>query len=87
MLTDLKRGTEQFTEYYQQVKEHLAPHAKLMIVLNKIDEVEDVLTPQETIRLLTSGEEIIPISARTSKNIEGLVQKLVSAVQIGRAHV
>lgn len=82
MLTDLKRGTEQFTEYYQQVKEHLAPHAKLMIVLNKIDEVEDVLTPQETIRLLTSGEEIIPISASTSKNIEGLVQKLVSAVQI-----
>lgn len=82
MLTDLKRGTEQFTEYYRQVKEHLAPHTKLMIVLNKTDEVEDVLTPQETIRLLTSGEEIIPISARTGKNIEGLIQKLVNAIQV-----
>lgn len=82
MITDLKRGSEGFSEYYQQIKTHLSTNAKLMIVLNKTDEVDDVLTPQETIRLLTSGEEIIPISARTGRNLEGLIQKLVDAVQV-----
>lgn len=82
MITDLKRGCEGFSEYYRQIKNHLSANSKLMIVLNKIDEVNDVLTPQETIRILTSGEEIIPVSARTGKNLEGLTQKLVDTVQI-----
>lgn len=80
LLTDLSRGAECFEDYYEQVKAHLAPEAKLVIVLNKTDQVEDLLTPQETIRLFTSGEKIIPVSARTGSNLEVLVQELTNTV-------
>ena len=58
LLTDLQRGAESFEEYYCEVKKHLTDTAKLIIVLNKTDQVEDLLTPQETIRLFTSGEQM-----------------------------
>lgn len=82
LLTDLSRGVECFEEYYQQVKERIAPDATLLIVLNKTDRVDDLLTPQETIRLFTSGEEIIPISAKEGTNLDGLVEKLTEAVNL-----
>lgn len=82
LLTDLSRGAECFEEYYQQVKERIAPDATLLIVLNKTDRVDDLLTPQETIRLFTSGEEIIPISAKEGTNLDGLVEKLTEAVNL-----
>lgn len=82
LLTDLSRGAECFEEYYQQVKERIAPDATLLIVLNKTDRVDDLLTPQETIRLFTSGEEIIPISAKEGTNLDGLVEKLTEAVDL-----
>lgn len=82
LLTDLSRGTESFEEYYRQVKAHIAPEAKLIIILNKTDRVEDLLTPQETIRLFTSGEEIIPISARTGANLDLLIQELTDTVNL-----
>lgn len=82
LLTDLNRGAESFEEYYQQVKKHILPEAKLIIVLNKTDQVDDLLTPQETIRLFTSGEEIIPISARTSSNLEVLIRELTNTVNL-----
>lgn len=83
LLTDLSRGEESFEEYYRQVKEHISPEARLIIVLNKTDQVEDVLTPQETIRLFTAGEKIIPISARTGTNLDLLVKELLDAVNGG----
>lgn len=86
LLTDLSRGVERFESYYRQVKEKLAPDACLLIVLNKTDEVDDLLTPQETIRLFTSGEEIIPISAKTGTNLELLIQELVEAVNLNSFH-
>lgn len=82
LLTDLSRGSESFEEYYRQVKAHIAPEAKLIIILNKTDRVEDLLTPQETIRLFTSGEEIIPISARTGANLDLLIQELTDTVNL-----
>lgn len=82
LLTDLSRGTESFEEYYRQVKAHIAPEARLIIILNKTDRVEDLLTPQETIRLFTSGEEIIPISARTGANLDLLIQELTDTVNL-----
>lgn len=82
LLTDLSRGTESFEEYYRQVKAHIASEAKLIIILNKTDRVEDLLTPQETIRLFTSGEEIIPISARTGANLDLLIQELTDTVNL-----
>lgn len=86
LLTDLSRGAECFEEYYQQVKERIAPDATLLIVLNKTDKVEDLLTPQETIRLFTSGEEIVPISAKQGTNLDGLVEKLTEAVDLDSLH-
>lgn len=86
LLTDLSRGAECFEEYYQQVKERIAPDATLLIVLNKTDKVEDLLTPQETIRLFTSGEEIVPISAKQGTNLDGLVEKLTEAVNLDGLH-
>lgn len=86
LLTDLSRGAECFEEYYQQVKERIAPDATLLIVLNKTDKVEDLLTPQETIRLFTSGEEIVPISAKQGTNLDGLVEKLTEAVNLDSLH-
>lgn len=80
LLTDLSRGEERFDEYYRQVKEHISPEARLLIVLNKTDQVEDVLTSQETIRLFTAGEKIIPISARTGTNLDLLVKELLDTV-------
>lgn len=80
LLTDLSRGVESFEEYYRQVKARLSPSARLIIVLNKTDQVDDLLTPQETIRLFTAGEEIIPISARTGANMELLIQELTDTV-------
>lgn len=82
LLTDLNRGTECFEEYYQQVKARLSPEARLIIVLNKTDQVNDLLTPQETIRLFTSGETIIPISARTGANVDNLIKELTETVNL-----
>lgn len=82
LLTDLCRGPESFEEYYRQVKMHLTPEAKLIIVLNKVDKVQDLLTSQETIRLFTSGEEIIPISALTGSNLDTLIRKLIATVNL-----
>lgn len=84
LLTDLSRGEERFDEYYRQVKEHISPEARLLIVLNKTDQVEDVLTSQETIRLFTAGEKIIPISARTGTNLDLLVKELLDTVNGGK---
>lgn len=64
------------------MKSRLTSDAKLIIVLNKTDQVEDLLTPQETIRLFTSGEEIIPISARTGANLDRLIQELTRTVNL-----
>ncbi len=82
LLTDLQRGVERFEEYYNEVKGRLGSTAKLIIVLNKTDQVEDLLTPQETIRLYTSGEKIIPISARTGFNLDILVRELTNTVNL-----
>lgn len=82
LLTDLQRGAESFEEYYCEVKKRLSDTAKLIIVLNKTDQAEDLLTPQETIRLFTSGEEIIPISAHTGFNLDVLIRKLTDTVNL-----
>lgn len=82
LLTDLSRGTDTFENYYHQVKEHLSPQARLLIILNKTDQVEDPLTTLETIKLRTSGEKLIAISAKTGHNLELLIDELLSTVNI-----
>lgn len=86
LLTDLSRGVECFESYYRQVKEKLAADARLLIVLNKTDRVDDLLTPQETIRLFTAGEEIIPVSAKNGTNLDFLIQELVDTVSLHSLH-
>lgn len=80
LLTDLERGIGSFESYYRQVKERMSPGARLLILLNKADTVEDSLTTLETIKLLTAGEKLIAISAKTGHNIELLIDELVSTV-------
>lgn len=82
LLTDLSRGVESFEIYYKQVKERITRDAKLLIILNKTDKVEDALTTLETIKLLSSGEKIIAISAKTGHNMELLADELVSTVNV-----
>lgn len=86
LLTDLSRGVECFENYYRQVKEKLATDARLLIVLNKTDRVDDLLTPQETIRLFTAGEEIIPVSAKNGTNLDFLIRELVDTVNLHSLH-
>ena len=82
LLTDFEREGESFESYYRQIKQHIAVDAHLIIVLNKIDQSADLLTLQETIRLLTDGENIVPISARTGDNLDQLVQELIATINL-----
>lgn len=82
LLTDLSRGAETFEQYYRQVREHILPGTKLFIILNKADKVDDALTTLETIKLMTSGEKIIAISARTGHNLELLIDELTGTVNL-----
>lgn len=82
LLTDLSRGMETFENYYQQVRGKITPGTKLLIILNKTDKVTDPLSVLEEIKLLTDGEKIISISAKTGHNLELLVDELVSTVNI-----
>ena len=82
LLTDFEREGESFESYYRQIKQHIADDAHLIVVLNKIDQSADLLTLQETIRLLTDGETIVPISARTGDNLDQLVQELIATINL-----
>ncbi len=82
LLTDLSRGIEGFEIYYKQVKERMNPGAKLVIILNKTDQANDVLTTLESIKLLISGEKIIAVSAKTGHNLELLLGELESTVNL-----
>ena len=86
LLTDLSRGADCFESYYSQVKEKISPEAELLIVLNKTDKAQDILTTLETIKLLTSGEKIIAISAKTGANLEQLTDELVNTVNTHALH-
>lgn len=82
LLTDLGRGIEGFDAYYRQVKEKISSSARLLIVLNKTDQTEDLLTTLEAIKLQIAGEVVIPISAKTGYNLEQLTNELVRTVNM-----
>ncbi|GHV64984.1 tRNA modification GTPase MnmE [Bacteroidia bacterium] len=78
---------DDFAQYYKQVKSHQREGTQLIILLNKVDEVTDYFTPLETIRLLTNGETIIPISAKTGHNIPLLIDELTNSVNVNSSTV
>lgn len=82
LLTDLSRGIESFDSYYRRVKEKISPSARLLIVLNKTDQTEDLLTALETLQLQINGETIIPVSAKTGHNMEQLTEELIHTVNL-----
>lgn len=82
LLTDLSRGIESFDSYYRRVKEKISPSARLLIVLNKTDQAEDLLTALETLQLQINGETIIPVSAKTGHNMEQLTEELIHTVNL-----
>ena len=85
-LIDATKDTEQFLPYYTQVKEHLGPDARLLILLNKTDQTDaaDIILSQIT--SLSSGEKILPIAAKTGYNLNHLVDELVSTININALH-
>lgn len=85
-LIDTTKDTEQFLPYYTQVKEHLGPDARLLILLNKTDQTDSADTILSQITSLSSGEKILPIAAKTGYNINHLVDELVSTININALH-
>ena len=82
LLIDATKEINQFLPYYTQVKEHISPDTRLLILLNKTDQADSPDTLLSTIAPLSSGEFILPISAKTGHNIPHLVDQLVSAVNM-----
>ena len=82
LLIDATKEINQFLPYYTQVKEHIAPDTRLLILLNKTDQSDSPDTLLSTITSLSSGEFILPISAKTGYNIPHLVDQLVSTVNM-----
>ncbi len=82
LLVDTTKDISNFVPYYTRVKERLATDARLLILLNKIDcfQTSDSLVAE--IAALSSGEPILPISAKTGYNIPDLVEQLVATVNI-----
>lgn len=85
-LIDTTKDTEQFLPYYTQVKEHLGPDARLLILLNKTDQIDSADIILSQITSLSSGEKILPIAAKTEYNINHLVDELVSTININALH-
>ena len=82
LLIDATKEINQFLPYYTQVKEHISPDTRLLILLNKTDQADSPDTLLSTIAPLSSGEFILPISAKTGHNIPHLVDQLVSTVNM-----
>ena len=82
LLVDTTKDISNFVPYYTRVKERLATDACLLLLLNKIDcfQTSDSLVAE--IASLSSGEPILPISAKTGYNIPDLVEQLVATVNI-----
>jgi tRNA modification GTPase len=69
-----------FPQYYKQVRECMPADAPLLVLLNKIDNVGDPTPLVEHLRALCPGESLLPISAKTGKNVEQLTRHLLSSV-------
>ena len=82
LLIDATKDINQSLSYYTQVKGHMTSDTQLIILLNKIDQVDSPDTLLSNITSHTSGELILPISAKTGDNIAQLVNQLVSTVNI-----
>ena len=80
------KNTEQFLPYYTQVKEHLGPDTRLVILLNKTDQTDSADMILSQITSLSSGEKILPIAAKTGYNIHHLVDELVSTINLNALH-
>ena len=85
-LIDATKNTEQVLPYYTQVKEHLGPDTRLVILLNKTDQTDSANMILSQITSLSSGEKILPIAAKTGYNIHHLVDELVSTINLNALH-
>jgi tRNA modification GTPase len=78
LLVDASRLSS-FPDTYRQVRARLAPGATLAVLLNKIDVAERPESLLDHLRALSSGEPLLPVSARTGEGLERLEQLLLSA--------
>ena len=82
LLVDTTKDISNFLPYYTRVKERLASDTRLLILLNKIDQSTALDSLIAAISALSSGEPILPLSAKTGYNVPNLVEQLVSTVNI-----
>lgn len=82
LLVDTTKDISNFLPYYTRVKERLASDTRLLILLNKVDQFTGSDSLIAKISALSSGEPILPISAKTGYNVPNLVEQLVSTVNI-----
>jgi len=82
LLIDTTKDINQFLPYYTQVKARIAPDSRLLILLNKTDQSDSPDMQLSNIAPLSSGEFILPISAKTGYNIPLLVDQLISTVKM-----
>jgi tRNA modification GTPase len=69
-----------FPNHYEQVRTHLSPDATRLILLNKIDNLDDPLALLASLRSLAPGIPLLPISAKTGANLDSLSRHLLSTV-------
>lgn len=80
LLVDATKDVEQIVPYYEQVKVSLSSDSRLIILLNKIDKILDVGDIVTRLRLFSTGEVILPISAKSGQNIPDLEKYLLDEI-------
>lgn len=80
LLVDATKDVEQIVPYYEQVKASLSSDSRLIILLNKIDKILDVGDIVTRLRLFSTGEVILPISAKSGQNIPDLEKYLLDEI-------
>ena len=80
LLVDATKDVEQIVPYYEQVKASLSSDSRLIILLNKIDKILDVGDIVTRLRLFSTGEIILPISAKSGQNIPDLEKYLLDEI-------
>jgi tRNA modification GTPase len=72
-----------FARYYGQVRDGISPGASLILLLNKVDSLDDPAAIVERLRALAPGEPLLPLSAKTGEGIEPLTRLLLATVTAG----
>ena len=83
LLVDATKPVEEIIPYYEQVRKNLTSGSQLIVLLNKVDCVDDEEAVLKQVKAVLPKDSIIPLSAKKGKYIPELEQLLVNTVQAG----